>query len=83
MIDFILFAVVLGISYFAGVLGFAQIIGSMQTKQKGFIFTIILWGAILVGVLFGIRYFFPVQIWGCYMGYTISFIIILKSGKIE
>lgn len=81
--NIILFVVALAISYFAGVLGFAQIVGSLQTRQKAFIFTIVLWAAILIGVYFGIRHFLPAQIWGCYIGYAISLIMILKSGKIE
>ena len=81
--DIIWFGITLIISFFVGVFGFAQIVGSLQTKQKGFLFTLLLWAVILIGVYFCLRHFLPEQIWGCYIGYGISLITILSNGKIQ
>ena len=45
---YVLWFVVLFLSFVVGVFGFCQIIGSIQTRQRAFLLTIVIWGAILV-----------------------------------
>lgn len=80
---YVLWFVVLGLSYVFGVFGFCQIIGSIQTRQRAFLLTILLWVAILVGIYFSVRHFLPKQIIACYVGYGISLAQSLAAGKIQ
>lgn len=79
----VLFLVVAVVSFFIGIFGFAQIIGSLRTRQKRFIFPIILWIAILVGEFFLARLIVLDYINAFYIGTGISFLIILLQKKIE
>lgn len=65
---YLLIFVAFVISWIFGVFGFSQIIGSLQTKQKGFLFTILIWIILLGAVYFGIRHFLGDYIIGCYIG---------------
>jgi hypothetical protein len=47
-----LFIVVAVVAFVVGIFGFAQIIGSLRTRQKNFLLPIIIWLAILVGEFF-------------------------------
>ena len=81
MLKFIIVAV---IAWFVGVLGWAQIIGSIQNLRirKNLLFTLILWIIIMVaGAYFAITTFNSV--WALVAGYGISFVQIIRSGKIE
>ncbi len=70
-----------------GVFGFAQIIGSLQNiKQRGFgasIITILIWTIILGGAYCAVNKYFNSSVMGLYIGYGISLIQILFSGKIS
>ena len=81
MLKFIIVAV---IAWFVGVLGWAQIIGSIQNLgiRKNLLFTLMLWIIIMVaGAYFAIATFNSV--WALVAGYGISFVQIIRSGKIE
>lgn len=80
---YVLWFVVLSLSFVVGVFGFCQIIGSIQTRQRAFLLTILIWGAILVGGYFLVRRFLPDQMIALYVGYGISLFKALTSGKIE
>ena len=72
------------LALFLGIVGFAQIVGSMQniTKRPRLIITIILWciylsvGAYLAIVKFG-------ELVPLCIGYVLSFVMVLAEGKIE
>lgn len=81
MIKFIIIAV---IAWLVGIFGWAQIIGSIQNIRirKNLLFTLILWTIIMVaGACFAIITFD--SIWALVVGYAISFVQIIRSGKIE
>lgn len=81
MVKFILIAV---IAWLIGVLGWAQIIGSIQNirTRKNLLFPLILWISIMVaGAYFAIMTFD--SMWALVVGYAISFVQIIRSGKIE
>ena len=81
MVQFIIIAVV---SWLVGVFGWSQIIGSLQniSRQKNLIITLIIWALILsAGAYFAIVRFnalLPLLI-----GYGISFVQVIFSGKIQ
>ena len=77
----VLWLVLLVVSY--GVLGFTQIVGSLQTKQKNFLIPILVWGVILVAVFFAARKLLPEKMLALYIGYGISLIQTLCAGKIQ
>lgn len=81
MLKFIIVAV---IAWFVGVFGWSQIIGSIQNIRirRNLLFTLILWTIIMgVGAYFAITTFS--SLWAMVIGYGISFIQIISSGKIE
>jgi len=63
--------------------GFAQIVGSLQTRQRAFLLTILLWAAILFGGWFVVSHFLTKYILALYIGYGIALISILGAGRIE
>ena len=78
------FIIVAAIAWLVGVFGWTQIIGSIQNirARKSLLFTMILW-MIVMGVA---AYFAIVSFasgWALAVGYGISFIQIIASGKIE
>ncbi len=79
----ILWFILLIVSYVVGVLGFTQIIGSLQAKQKNFLVPILIWAVILVAVFFAARKLLPSKILALYIGYGISLIQALCAGKIR
>ena len=83
MMYYVLWFVVLFLSFVVGVFGFCQIIGSIQTRQRAFLLTIVIWGAILVGGYFIVRRFLPNQMIALYVGYGISLLKSLTAGKIQ
>ncbi len=80
---YVLWFIALVISYVVGVFGFCQIIGSIQTRQRAFLLTILFNAAVLVLVYFGIRRFLSEQITALYIGYIISLIQSLSAGRIR
>ena len=84
---FILIVVVAIASYFIGVFGFAQIIGSLQNLQaRGIaatLLTLLIWGAILIGSWFVARWLISGAMLAYYIPMGISFLQILKSGKVQ
>ena len=80
---YVLLVVVFCASYVVGVIGFCQIIGSIQTRQRAFLLTIVIWVAILVGGYFIVRRFLPDQMIALYVGYGISLLKSLTAGKIQ
>lgn len=81
MLKFIIVAV---IAWLVGVFGWAQIIGSIQNLKirKNLLFTLVLWIVLLSsGAYFAIVTFDSP--WALIVGYAISFVQIISSGKIE
>ena len=78
-----LFIVVAIVAFVVGIFGFAQIIGSLRTKQKNFLLPIIIWLAILVGEFFLARLIVINYMNAFYIGTGIAFVIILLQKKIE
>lgn len=79
----VLWILLLAVSYFAGVWGFAQIVGSLQTKQKNFLVPILVWVVILAAIYFAARGLLHSEMSALYIGYGISLIQILLAGKIQ
>lgn len=78
--------IVLVISWFVGLFGWAQIIGSIQhRKERGImtIVTILLWVAILFGIYALCSRFVPGHMKAFYIGQVISLIQILLQGRIN
>jgi hypothetical protein len=78
-----LFIVVAVVAFVVGIFGFAQIIGSLRTRQKNFLLPIIIWLAILVGEFFLARLIVVNYMNAFYIGTGIAFVIILFQKKIE
>ena len=78
-----LFIVVAVVAFVVGIFGFAQIIGSLRTRQKNFLLPIIIWLAILVGEFFIARLIVINYINAFYIGTGIAFVIMLLQKKIE
>jgi len=81
MLKFIIVAV---IAWLVGVFGWAQIIGSIQNLKirKNLLFTLVLWIVLMgIGAYFAIVTFD--SLWALIVGYAISFVQIISSGKIE
>lgn len=79
----IIFIVVVFVSFLVGIFGFAQIIGSLRTRQKNFMLPLIIWLAILVGEFFLARLIVMDYMNAFYIGTGIAFIIMLLQKKIE
>ena len=78
-----LFIVVAVVAFVVGIFGFAQIIGSLRTRQKNFLLPIIIWLAILLGEFFIARLIVINYINAFYIGTGIAFVIMLLQKKIE
>lgn len=80
-----IFIVVGFLSFIIGVFGFAQITGSIRcAKIRGPVMaaiTLLIWGAVLLGVFFVVRHFFEDYSLALYIAYIISFILTLGTGK--
>ena len=83
MMRIVYFIVVAIVSYIVGIFSFAQIIGSLRARQKNYLFTQILWLAILVGEFFLARLVVLDYMNAFYIGTGISFVMILMQKKIE
>lgn len=74
-------------TYFAGVCGFAQIVGSLQSvKQRGqklTVSTILLHTVLLGTIAFAVLHFIPQFKIALIVGYIVSLIKILLAWKIE
>ncbi len=85
--DLLWLFLMLAASFLIGAFGFPQIVGSLQTvKQRGLgitIFTITLWGAILIVVGVTAYTKFPNLRLAYYIGTGASLLSTLKAGKIE
>lgn len=79
----VLWIVLLVVSYVIGVLGFTQIIGSLQTRQKNFLVPLLVWLVILAGIYLAARKLFPDKMLALYIGYGISLLQTLFAGKIQ
>lgn len=77
--------VVLALSFFWGVFGFAQITGSVRCwRIRGIgatLFTVTLWVVLLLAGFFAVRRFLPDYAWSLYVAYAIGFIATLGTGK--
>ena len=71
-------------SWIIGIFGWTQIIGSLQNvaDQKKYFYTLIIWAIVVIGFAALVVAKFN-GLWGLIIGYLISFIQILRSGKIE
>lgn len=82
-----MFIVIMVVTWFVGVFGWAQIIGSLQNiKQRGLgmtLVTVTIWCAIMGAIAWASLYFFGSQKIALYIGYGVSFLMILFSGKIQ
>jgi hypothetical protein len=78
-----LFIVVAVVAFIVGIFGFAQIIGSLRTRQKNFILPIVIWLAILVCEFFLARLIVIDYMNAFYIGTGIAFVIMLLQKKIE
>lgn len=78
-----LFIVVAVVAFVVGIFGFAQIIGSLRSRQKNFLLPIIIWLAILVGEFFLARLIVINYMNAFYIGTGIAFVIMLLQKKIE
>lgn len=83
IVEYVLFFIALAVSFIVGTFGFCQIIGSLQTRQRAFLFTIVVWVVILAAVYFALRHFLPDQMTGCYIGAGLALLSTLKAGKIQ
>lgn len=84
---YVIFCVILFASFMVGTFGFAQIIGSLRTVRiRGIgmtLFTSILWLAVLGGGAALILTLIPQYQVALYIGYGISFIVMLFQKNIE
>lgn len=70
-------------SFVVGTIGFAQIIGSLRTKQRYFVIPIVIWSILLYLFYCLISIFSPSKINALYGGYLISFFILISQNRIE
>lgn len=81
--NYIMF-IVLGFATFCvGIFGFAQIVGSVRSRQKNFLIPIVVWCVLLLSVYYLVNQLLPNYMNALYLGYVISFIIILFQSKLE
>lgn len=71
------------VSWFIGLFAFAQIVGSLRTRQKKFIITIMLWLVVLAVEFLLVKIIVPDYIKVFYIGSGISFLVIVFQKKIE
>ena len=81
----LVFLIVAVVAFVVGVFGFSQIIGALQniSWRPGLIVPMLLWIAILAGGVWLELYLFPGQPLPLIIGYVISFLAVLSSGKIH
>lgn len=79
----ILFVVILGLSFFIGIFGFCQVVGTVKYfrnfKLLSALITIILWGIILWFGFYAVRTWLPSCKTALYIGYGISFLLSLGT----
>lgn len=84
---YLLVALVMVASWFIGVWGFCQIIGSLQrigTPQfSKCVFALILWSAIIIACIILMHAFFSDYLIAFYIGLGVSLLQSLSAGKIE
>ena len=82
---FILSIIVLGISWFIGVIGWAQIVGGFQNlrSRSNLLITIIIWAAIIIGSYFVVKHFFSSRIIYWVIGMAVALVQVLLQGRIE
>ena len=80
-----MFLVIAVIAFIVGVFGFSQIIGALQniSWRPGLIVPMLLWMAILVGGVWLELHLFPGHPIPLIIGYVVSLIVVLSSGKIQ
>ena len=71
------------IAYLVGIFCFAQIIGSIRSRQKKYGFTIVIWIIILIFEFFVFRLLLPNYMLSFYIGTVISFITMMFQRNIE
>jgi len=81
--EYVIFFAIGFLSFVVGTFGFAQIIGSLRTKQPNFIIPIAVWISLLFIVYLLISWLAPTTTYALYIGYMISFVVILFQKKIE
>ncbi len=83
----VLFIVILVASWFIGLYGWAQIIGSIQNaKSRGTqmtLLTILIWGAIIIGSFFLVWHFSSNNVIAWVIGIVFALVQTLRAGKIE
>lgn len=84
---YFLFCLIAFASFAIGTFGFAQIVGSLRAiRIRGIgmtLFTTILWASILGGVATAVLLFIPQYQIALYIGYAVSFVIILCQKNIN
>jgi uncharacterized membrane protein YidH (DUF202 family) len=72
-------------SFFLGIWGWAQVIGSIQNirKRPSLIISLLLWLAILFGGYLVVAKLLAGYLTALYVGYGISLVVILFQGKIR
>lgn len=75
--------IMLVVAYVVGVLGFTQIIGSIQTRQRNFLVPIVIWVVILAAEVLVVWRFFPGLIYACGIGSAVALLSSLRAGRIE
>ena len=80
-----MFLVIAVIAFIVGVFGFSQIIGALQniSWRPGLIVPMLLWIAILVGGVWLELRLFPSHPIPLIIGYVVSLLAVLSSGKIH
>lgn len=81
--DYFWIIVVMVVSYFFGAIGFPQIIGSLQTHQRNWYITILLWVIILTGIYLLILSMLPQYKIACFIGAGAALLATLSAGKIQ
>ena len=81
--EMIIFFIVTFVSLIFGTFAFAQIIGSLRTRQKFFLVTIIVWVVLLFGEYYLAKLVVSDYMSAFYIGTGISFLIMLFQRKIE
>lgn len=81
--NIVLIVVVLIVSWIIGVIGFSQIIGSLQTRQPNFFIPIIVWAVILLIEFLIVKTFLPAQLTAYGIGTAVALVTVLSAGKIQ
>lgn len=81
--NYIIFYLVAFGTFIIGVFGFSQIIGSLRARQRNFLIPIIIWISLLLIIYFAFTNFIPNFINALYIGYILSFLIVISQSKIE